>query len=73
MPERISCDKERPHNLEKKDNQNIYFTPGIKHNLISVGQFIQNGFKVLMENGHYIIYEKDRTKKLVVVVQITKN
>lgn len=31
MPERISCDKERPHNLEKKDNQNIYFTKETKN------------------------------------------
>ena len=34
---------------EKKEIQNVYFSPSMKHNLMSVGQLIQNGYKVLME------------------------
>ena len=30
---------------EKKEIRNVYFTPGMKHNLMSIGQLIQNGYK----------------------------
>ena len=30
---------------EKKEVQNVYFTPGMKCNLMSIGQLIQNGYK----------------------------
>ena len=58
---------------EKKEIQNVYFAPGMKHNLISVGQLIQNGYKVLMENDECVIHEKDGSNRLLAAVQMTKN
>lgn len=34
---------------------------------------IQKGYKVLMEKGECIIYEKDGSKKIIAAVQMTKN
>ena len=45
----------------------------MKHNLMSIGQLIQNGYKVLMENDRCIIQEKDGSKNLLAAVQMTKN
>ena len=58
---------------EKKEIQNVYFSPGIKHNLMSVGQFIQYGYKVLMENDKCVIHEKDGSNRLHATVQMKKN
>ena len=58
---------------EKKEIHNVYFSPGMKHNLMSVGQLIQNGYKVLMENDKCVIHEKDGSNRLLAIVQMTKN
>ena len=58
---------------EKKEIQNIYFSPGIKHNLMSVGKLIQNEYKVLMENDRCFIHEKDESNRLLAIVQMKKN
>ena len=58
---------------EKKEIQNAYFPLGMKHNLMSVGQLIQNSYEVLMKNDKCVIHEKDGSKKILVVVQMTKN
>ena len=57
----------------KKEVQNVYFAFGMKHNLMSVGQLIQNGYKMLMEDEKSIIHEKDGSKNILAVVQMTKN
>ena len=57
---------------EKKEIKNVYFAPGMKHNLMSIGQLIQNGYKVLMENGRCVNHEKDGSKNLLAVVQMTE-
>ena len=51
----------------------MYFSLGMNHNLMSVGQLIQNGYKVLMENDKCVIHEKDGSNRLLTVVQMTKN
>ena len=58
---------------EKKEIRNVYFAPGMKHNLMRIGQLIQNGYKVLMGNGRCVIQEKDGSKNLLAAVQMTKN
>ena len=63
------CTKQR----EKKDIQNVYFSSGMKHNLMSVGQLIQNRYKVLMENDKCVIHEKDESNRLLIAVQMTMN
>ena len=45
----------------------------MKHNLMSIVQLIQNGYKVMMENDKCVIHEKDGSKKLHAAVQMTKN
>ena len=57
----------------EKEKQNIYFSLGMKHNLMNVGQLIQNVYKLLMENDKCVIHEKDESNRLLVVVQITKS
>ena len=51
----------------------MYFSTSMKHNLMSIGQLIQNGYKVLMENDRCVIQEKDGSKRLLVAVQMTNN
>ena len=58
---------------DKKEIQNMYFSPGMKHNLVSIGQLIQNKYKVLMENDRCFIQEKDGSKNLLAAVQMKKN
>ena len=55
---------------EKKEIQNVYFAPGMKHNLMSVGQLIQNGYSALMKNDKCVIHEKDGSNRLLAVVQM---
>ena len=45
----------------------------MKHNLICVGQLIKNGYRVPMENKKCFIHEIDVSKKILVVVQMTRN
>ena len=51
----------------------MYFSPGMKYKLMSIDQVIQNRYKVLMENDKCVIHEKDGSKNILVVVQMTKN
>ena len=46
----------------------MHFAPGMKYNLMSVGQLIQNGYKVLMEFDKYTIHEKDGSNILLVAI-----
>ena len=43
---------------EKEEIQNICFATAMKHNLMSVGQLIKNGYKVLMKNDKCVIHER---------------
>ena len=58
---------------EKKKIQNVYFSLGMKQNLMNIGQLFQNGYKVLMENDKCVIQEKVGNKNLLAAVQMTKN
>ena len=58
---------------EKKEIQNVYFAPGMKHNLMSIGQLIQNGYKMRMENDKCVIHENDGSRNILAEVQMTKN
>lgn len=46
---------------------------GMKHTLMSIGQLIQNGYKVLMENDKCVIHENDGSKRILATIQMTKN
>jgi len=47
--------KGRVNILTKKGEKNyisdVYFVPGLKHNLISIGQFMQKGYNVFFKKG----------------------
>ena len=58
---------------EKKEIQNVYFSPCMKHNLMSIYKLIQNGYKVLKENDKCVIHEKDGSNRLLAAVQMKKN
>ena len=45
----------------------------MKHNLMSVGQIIQNGYKLLIESDKCVIHEKDGSNRLLAVIQMIKN
>ena len=57
---------------EKKEIQNVYFSPSMKHNLMSVGKLIQNCYKALVRNDKCVIHKKDVSNRLLAVVQMTK-
>jgi hypothetical protein len=46
----------------KKDINNVYHVPNLKHNLLSVGQLIEHGYKVVFEGASCRIYDKTPTE-----------
>ena len=40
---------------ESKYIPNIYHVEGLKHNLLSIGQLLQKGYRVYMEDEHCVI------------------
>jgi hypothetical protein len=57
----------------KKDIHNVYHVPDLTHNLLSVGQLIEHGYKVLFEGASCRIYEKIPNRKLISEIHMTKN
>ena len=43
---------------EKKYFSNVYFVPGLKHNLMSIGKLIQKGYNVLKKNDVCTILDR---------------
>lgn len=43
---------------EKKYISDVYFVPGLKHNLMSIGKLIQKGYRVYFKNKECTILEK---------------
>jgi hypothetical protein len=60
------------HNV-KKDINNVYHVPDLKHNLLSVGQLIEHGYKVLFEGSSCKIYDKNPNRKLIFEIHMTPN
>ena len=58
---------------EKKEIQNVQFSPSMKHNLMSVGKIIQNTYKLLIKNDNCVIHEKDVSNRLLAVAKMKKN
>jgi hypothetical protein len=57
----------------KKDIKNVYHVPDLKHNLLSVGQLIEHGYKVLFEGASCSIYDKTPSRKLIYEIHMTRN
>jgi hypothetical protein len=56
-----------------KSVKDIYYTPQLKHNLLSVGQLCEKNYKVVFENQQCTIYDKNRGNRVVTVVPMSKN
>jgi len=57
---------------EPKTISEVYYVPGLKHNLISVGQLMQKGYKVIFQGQQCVIYDKSPSKQLIAKVQMTR-
>lgn len=57
----------------KKDIHDVYHVPDLKHNLLSVGQLIEHGYKVLFEGSTCRIYDKPPSRKLISEIHMTRN
>ena len=55
----------------KKDINNVYHVPDLKHNLLSVGQLIEKGYKVLFEGASCKIYDRKPSRKLISEILMT--
>jgi hypothetical protein len=57
----------------KKYINNVYHVPDLKHNLLSVGQLIEHGYKVLFEGSSCKIYDKNPNRKLIFEIHMNPN
>ena len=46
---------------------------GMKHNLLSIGKLIQKGYRVYMEDNHYVIKDITPRNQLIAKVSMTSN
>jgi len=58
---------------EPETISDVYYAPSLKHNLISVGQLTQKGYRVIFQNQECAIYDKPPRKQLIAKVQMTRN
>jgi hypothetical protein len=56
-----------------KDICNVYHVPDLKHNLLSVGHLIEEGYKVLFEGASCKIYDRKPSRKLISEIYMTPN
>eukprot|EP01018_Ginkgo_biloba_P008407 Gb_25819 [translate_table: standard] len=56
---------------EKKHIPDVYYVPNLKHNLISIGQLGQKGYRVYFEDSECVILDKN--VRLIANVQMTQN
>jgi len=60
-------------NNEKMNMYDVYFVPGLRCNLISVGQLLEKGYQVYFKNKVCTIFDKLPNKQLIARVEMTKN
>ena len=59
--------------VEKKYISDVYFVPGLKHNLISIGQLMQMGYNVFFKNDVCTILDRPPSGQLIANIQMTNN
>ncbi|KAI3690759.1 hypothetical protein L2E82_48966 [Cichorium intybus] len=57
--------------LGKKKIQNVYYVPGLRHNLLSVGQLLQRNYDIHFKNGSCLI--KDPSGNTLGRINMTEN
>jgi len=55
----------RPRNGEQKFFPDVYFSPGLKCNLLSVGQLIDKGYNVIFKDDVCTIKDIPPSKKII--------
>ena len=58
---------------EHKHIPDVYHVKGLKHNLLSIGQLLQKGYRVYMEDNHYVIKDLRPSNQLIARVPMTSN
>lgn len=58
---------------EKKYILDVCLVPGLKNNLISIGQLMQKGYNVFFENDVCTILDRTLSKQLIAKFQMTNN
>ena len=58
---------------QKRHIPNVYYSLGLKHNPISVGQLTEKGYSVIFKGEDCIIYDKPPSKRIIAKRKITKN
>ena len=58
---------------ESKYIPDVYHVEGLKHNLLSIGQLIQKGYRVYIEDDHCVIKDKRPSDQLIAKVPMTRN
>lgn len=60
-------------NIGKGTIPDVYYVPGLKQNLISVGQLVQKGYKVVLENNVCTIFDKSPSNIIIARIEMTRN
>ena len=58
---------------ENKTIADVYYVPGMKCNLLSIGQLVQKGYNVFFVNDVCTIMDKRPNKQCIVEVKLTRN
>ena len=57
----------------KKSISDVKFVPALKHNLISVGQLSQKGYRVIFEKNFCTIFDMPPSNMVIARVEMTNN
>jgi hypothetical protein len=60
-------------NNHRRNIDNVYFVPGLKCNIINVGQLMEKKYRVFFKNNVCKIYDELPNKQLISRVEMTKN
>ena len=63
----------RARNGEKMIVPEVYYVPGLKCNLLSIGQLINKGYNVFLKDDMCTIRDIPPSKKIIAQVQMTSN
>ena len=58
---------------EEKEIPDVYYVPGLQHNLISIGKLVQKRYRIHFENGECVILDKKPSNRLIAKVEMTQN
>ena len=57
----------------RKSIADVYYVPGMKCNLLSVGQLVHKGYNVFFDNDVCTIMDKPPNKQFITEVKMTRN